>query len=97
MSYYLGIYVAFSATVALLGTFRYYYIFIGSIRGSRNLFEKLSNTVLRTPLRWVDTIPLGRILNRFTGDFAVVDAAMAFDTAQVVGSMLAIVGVVGAA
>ena len=83
--------------VALLGTFRYFYIFVGSIRASQTLFDRLCYTVLRTPLRWIDTVPLGRILNRFTGDFAVVDASLAFDTALVVSSMLAIVGVVGAA
>lgn len=83
--------------VALLGTFRYYFIFIGSIRASRTLFNELSYTVLRTPLRWIDTVPLGRILNRFTGDFAIVDGAMAYDLAQVCGSLLALIGVVGAA
>ena len=97
LTYYLGIYVGLSLTVALLGTFRYYYVFLGSIRASRKLFDKLSHTILRTPLRWIDTVPLGRILNRFTGDFNVVDGSLAPDVAQVAVSLLALVGVVAAA
>ncbi|EKD21812.1 ABC transporter [Drepanopeziza brunnea f. sp. 'multigermtubi' MB_m1] len=79
LRYYLGIYVAFSVANVIVGAFRYWYIFTGSIRASRRLFDKLSFTILRTPLRWMDTVPLGRILNRFTADFNVVDARLSAD------------------
>jgi ABC-type multidrug transport system fused ATPase/permease subunit len=94
LSYYLGIYVMFSALVAILGTIRYFYIFTGSIRASRKLFDKLSYTILRTPLRWMDTVPLGRILNRFTADFNVVDSRLANNIAFGAHNVFRLIGVV---
>ena len=44
-----------------------------SIRTSRILFKKLLNTVLRTRLCWLDTIPVGCVLNPLTSDFEVSD------------------------
>lgn len=94
LKFYLGIYIAFSAAAALLGVFRYYWIFSGSIRASRKLFEKLSFTILRTPLRWMDTVPLGRILNRFTADFNVVDSRLSGDIAFGAHNVFRLVGVI---
>lgn len=96
LTYYLGIYVAFSAACAILGTFRYYYIFTGSIRASRRMFDKLSFVILRTPLRWIDTVPLGRILNRFTADFNIVDARLSSDIGFGANNLCRLVGIVAA-
>lgn len=76
-----------------MGTFRYWLIFTGSIRASRRLFDKLSFTILRTPLRWMDTVPLGRILNRFTADFNVVDARLSADIAFGANNLFRLIGV----
>ena len=94
LKFYLGIYVVLSVTISLFGTFRYWYIFTGSIRASRRLFERLSFTILRTPLRWMDTVPLGRILNRFTADFNVVDSRLCNDMSFGANNMFRLVGVV---
>jgi len=94
LRYYLGIYVAFSIAGSLIGTFRYWYIFTGSIRASRKLFDKLSFTILRTPLRWIDTVPLGRILNRFTADFNVVDARLSMDIGFGANNVFRLIGVI---
>jgi ABC-type multidrug transport system fused ATPase/permease subunit len=94
LRYYLGIYVAFSIAGSLIGTFRYWYIFTGSIRASRKLFDKLSFTILRTPLRWMDTVPLGRILNRFTADFNVVDARLCMDIGFGANNVFRLIGVI---
>jgi ABC-type multidrug transport system fused ATPase/permease subunit len=79
LRYYLLIYIAISLTTSILGTIKFFSIFVGSIRASKNLFDGLTFTVLRTPLRWVDTVPLGRILNRFTADFNIIDSRLAMD------------------
>jgi ABC-type multidrug transport system fused ATPase/permease subunit len=94
LAFYLGIYVLLSTIAAFLGAFRYYYTFIGSVRASRLLFAKLNFRILRTPLRWLDTVPVGRILNRFTGDFAVVDTQLAYTLTFGASSFLNVVGVV---
>lgn len=75
--FYLGIYVALAVVTSFLSTLRFLYIYFGSIRASRRLFEKINFVVLRAPLRWLDTVPLGRILNRFTADFNIIDSNLA--------------------
>ena len=94
LRYYLGIYVAISATTVILGTLRYFFVYTGAIRASRRLFDKLSYTILRTPLRWMDTVPLGRILNRFTADFNVVDARLANDIGFGANNVFRLIGVI---
>ena len=94
LGFYLSIYVAFSIASAILGTFRYYYIYTGAIRASRVLFDKLCFTILRTPLRWMDTVPLGRILNRFTADFNVVDSRLSNDFGFGCNNIFRLLGVI---
>ena len=57
------------------------------------MFEKMSYTVLRTPLRWLDTVPVGRVLNRFTADFNVIDSRISFDMGAVFYQFLDLVGI----
>ena len=94
LGFYLGIYIALSSLSILVGTARFFYIFTGSIRASRTIFESLTFSVLRMPLRWIDTVPTGRILNRFTADFSVVDSRLAHDVAQTAASSFSVIGVV---
>jgi ABC-type multidrug transport system fused ATPase/permease subunit len=94
LSFYLGIYVLLAGAAGVVGTMRYYYTFFGSIRASRLLFAKLNFCILRTPLRWLDTVPVGRILNRFTGDFHVVDSQLAYTLAFGANSFLNVLGIV---
>lgn len=64
-----------------------------ALKGSRNLFKGLIFTVLRAPLRWLDTVPLGRILNRFTADFYMVDSRLRYDLGSTVIKILEVLGV----
>lgn len=75
--FYLGVYIALAVISSIIGTLKYLYVYFGSIRASRSLFAKLNFTVLRTPTRWLDTVPLGRILNRYTADFNTIDSELA--------------------
>lgn len=77
--FYLGVYFALSVVVVIVGTSRFFFTFRASVGASKILFEDLCNAVLRTPLRWLDTVPVGRILNRFTADFNVIDSRIAND------------------
>lgn len=92
--FYLSIYVILAVLSALLGTIRYYYIFQGSIRASRTLFARLNFAILRAPLRWLDTVPVGRVLNRFTSDFHSVDTRLAYSLAFGAASFLNLIGVI---
>ncbi|KAK4147281.1 P-loop containing nucleoside triphosphate hydrolase protein [Dichotomopilus funicola] len=77
LKFYLSVYIALAILSSILGTLKYVFVYLGSIRASRNLFAKFSFVVLRTPIRWLDTVPVGRILNRFTADFNIIDSQLA--------------------
>lgn len=97
LGYYLGVYVAICSTFVLISAGRYYLIYSGSLHASRTVFHKMTHSVLHTPLRWLDTVPTGRILNRFTADFQSMDSQLAMNFAYVAGQTLEIVGILIAA
>lgn len=92
--FYLGVYVALSVTACVLGTLRYYCVLSASIRASRNLFNQLTYAVLRAPLRWLDTMPVGRILNRFTADFHLIDSRLGYDVGFMAYHVLEVLGII---
>ncbi|KAK4183219.1 92fa4e65-f2b9-41ea-8f4e-0e0d5e2b8a44 [Podospora australis] len=94
LMFYLGVYVALAVTSSFIGTARFFYVYIGSIRASRTLFTKLNFTLLRTPIRWLDTVPVGRILNRYTGDFTTIDSQLANSLSFGFSSFLGLLGVI---
>ncbi|KPI39751.1 ATP-dependent bile acid permease [Cyphellophora attinorum] len=94
LRYYLGVYLGISLLAWLIGTVRYFTVMIASIRASKVLFESLTFAVLRAPLRWLDTVPLGRILNRFTSDFAMIDSKIAYDISFMLHNAMQVVAVI---
>jgi ATP-binding cassette subfamily C (CFTR/MRP) protein 1 len=46
----------------------------GAIRAAKNLHARLLYNILRLPLAFFDTTPLGRIVNRFSRDTDMIDA-----------------------
>ncbi|KAJ5201896.1 uncharacterized protein N7498_006559 [Penicillium cinerascens] len=88
LAMYLGVYIGISVISCIIGTARFYIVLSASVRASRNLFSRLTYAVLRAPLRWLDTVPLGRILNRFTADFHMIDSRIGYDLAFFVSQAL---------
>ena len=74
---YVGVYLGLSVLICFLFVVKFFSVLAGSIKASRVLFEDFSNAIFHAPLRWLDTTPTGRILNRFTADFNVIDESMA--------------------
>jgi ABC-type multidrug transport system fused ATPase/permease subunit len=93
LGFYLVGYIIISLISTLIDVGRYYVVFRGSLRASRKVFQELTYRVLRTPLRWLDTVPTGRILNRFTADFQAVDSQLSSNFASVAASFLSIFGI----
>ncbi|KAK3356308.1 P-loop containing nucleoside triphosphate hydrolase protein [Lasiosphaeria hispida] len=79
LSWYIGIYVGISVATCVMGAVRALLVFNATLGSSRNLFESLLHTVLRAPMRWFDTVPQGRILNRFVADMSLLDTDLSFD------------------
>ncbi|KAF2756245.1 putative ABC bile acid transporter [Pseudovirgaria hyperparasitica] len=94
LKYYLGIYFGFACLLLIAGIGRSIFMFTGSIRASQKLYEDLTYRVLRAKLRWWDTMPLGRILNRFTSDFTIVDSELCWTMCTVFDQTLVILGII---
>lgn len=92
--YYIGVYLGISAIAWLVGTVRYFTVYFASIRGSHVLFQKLTNTVLRAPLRFLDTTPVGRLSNRFTADFNQIDSRLGGDLGFLLHCTISVLSVV---
>lgn len=74
--FYLSIYLALSLLSVVFGSFKYFMTYLASLTASKAMFERILFVVLRAPLRWLDTVPVGRILNRFSADFSQVDSQL---------------------
>ena len=94
IGYWIGLYTAISFSVCIIGTGRYYLVFHASLKASKVLFEDLTRTVMRAPLRWLDTVPVGRVLNRFSKDFETLDSKIANDIAYFIYNALGLIGVI---
>lgn len=53
----------------------------------------MTSAVLHAPLKWLDTVPVGRILNRFIADFNVIDSKLATDLASLIHYGLRVGGI----
>ncbi|KAI8977400.1 hypothetical protein BDF20DRAFT_988366 [Mycotypha africana] len=71
--YYLGIYFLIGVLALLMTTLRTFILFTGSLRASRRIHSELLTRILRAKVRFYDTTPLGRIVNRFSSDLATID------------------------
>ncbi|KAH9903343.1 multidrug resistance-associated ABC transporter [Cubamyces lactineus] len=74
--FYIGIYAAIALIGGLVNTADIATQFIGALRASRVLFDKLLRTVVRATMRWYDVTPQGRILNRFSKDIETIDTSI---------------------
>ncbi|KAL9046924.1 MAG: hypothetical protein Q9214_000374 [Letrouitia sp. 1 TL-2023] len=86
-------FLGISLLVSVLVVVRVIWVSVGSIRASRRQFDTMTSAVLHAPLRWLDTVPVGRILNRFIADFSVIDSKLATDLASLIHYGLRVGGI----
>lgn len=76
LQFYGGIYVCMNLVSMFLVLARAVAWARFTVRASRNLHAKLVQCVLRLPMSFFETVPLGRILNRFTSDIENCDSSL---------------------
>ena len=91
---YVGLYIGLSIGVCVFGATRPLVVYRVAIMASRKLFDDITYAVLRAPLRWLDTIPVGRILNRMTADFNLIDDSLATDLSFLFYQAIQLVGII---
>ncbi|KAL9538569.1 hypothetical protein MBANPS3_010833 [Mucor bainieri] len=79
LNYYLGVYCLITMSNVIVGSLRYAYLYWGALHANKTLYANLLHRVFRAPLRFFDTTPMGRILNRFSKDFEAVDSKIPTD------------------
>lgn len=83
VSRYLGIYLALGLSSALSTLIQTIILWVFcTIRGSRYLHSIMAASVLRAPMVFFETTPIGRILNRFSNDIYKVDELLGRTFAQ---------------
>ncbi|VVT55606.1 uncharacterized protein SAPINGB_P004665 [Magnusiomyces paraingens] len=71
--FYMVMYIVISIVFATFTTFNVLVSYLGGINASRKLFKKLLDNVLQSKIRFFDSTPIGRIMNRFSKDMEGVD------------------------
>ncbi|KAG0258846.1 hypothetical protein BG011_003028 [Mortierella polycephala] len=94
LDFYIGIYCFITLMAVFLTIVRMFWQFHGSLRASRSLYERLLVTMVRAPIRFFDTTPVGRIINRFSKDFEVIDGQMISKMVTMLLNILGIIAVV---
>mmetsp|Transcript_5499 Transcript_5499/g.15909 ORF Transcript_5499/g.15909 Transcript_5499/m.15909 type:complete len:1280 (+) Transcript_5499:109-3948(+) len=71
--------IVFASTIllsVLCTACRSEFIVTGGVRATKTVFESMLDSVLKAPMSYFETVPMGRILNRFTYDTDVNDVTL---------------------
>ncbi|XP_061101234.1 ATP-binding cassette sub-family C member 12-like [Conger conger] len=80
LSFYQLIYSMTIVAMIVLSTVKAYSFTKVTLRASSKLHDKMFERVLRSPMSFFDTTPIGRIVNRFSKDQDEVDTALPFNS-----------------
>ncbi|KAF9339730.1 hypothetical protein BGZ91_004895 [Linnemannia elongata] len=80
VDYYLGIYVLLSICAMVLG--------------SLNLYYRLLKSITRAKVRFFDTTPMGRIVNRFSSDISTIDDEVSNGIQGLFGCVTTLTGII---
>ncbi|KAF0714951.1 Aste57867_3629 [Aphanomyces stellatus] len=69
----ISVYSALAIGSSVMILFRVLIVSFAGLRASKKLFDEMTKALLGAPMQLFDTTPVGRILNRFSGDMTTVD------------------------
>ncbi|XP_053697137.1 ATP-binding cassette subfamily C member 4 [Sabethes cyaneus] len=90
---YLWMYGVFIIAVIFFTIFRGYLFFNICMKASRTLHDRMFAKMLAAPMRFFDTNPSGRILNRFSKDMGAIDELLPKAIMDAVQVLLVMVGI----
>jgi ABC-type multidrug transport system fused ATPase/permease subunit len=77
--YYLGYYALIGLALIVAGIVQELVVRIAAWSASKRFHKEMLNSVIYSPLRFFETTPIGRILNRFSRDIEVTDFQVGFN------------------
>uniref|UniRef100_A0A6I8P5C9 ATP binding cassette subfamily C member 5 n=1 Tax=Ornithorhynchus anatinus TaxID=9258 RepID=A0A6I8P5C9_ORNAN len=95
MRYYASIYALSMGVIMILKAIRGVVFVKGTLRASSRLHDELFRRILRSPMKFFDTTPTGRILNRFSKDMDEVDVRLPFQAEMFIQNVILVFFCVG--
>ncbi|XP_042315891.1 multidrug resistance-associated protein 5 isoform X1 [Sceloporus undulatus] len=95
MRYYASIYALSMGVMLILKAVRGVVFVKGTLRASSRLHDELFRRILRSPMKFFDTTPTGRILNRFSKDMDEVDVRLPFQAEMFIQNVILVFFCVG--
>lgn len=90
---FIAIYILIASISALFIIFRMACQLLVSIKGSKTLFSKLLNTILKAPFTFFDTAPFGKVMNRFSKDLGIIDQGLVTIMSNFLGNMIGTISI----
>ncbi|KAJ7319899.1 hypothetical protein JRQ81_019410, partial [Phrynocephalus forsythii] len=97
LEWYLGMYAGVTLGTILFSILRSLLMFQVLVNAAQNLHNNMFQSILKAPVLFFDTNPIGRILNRFTKDIGHLDDLLPLTFLDFVQTFLQICGVVAVA
>ncbi|KAF0685074.1 Aste57867_23002 [Aphanomyces stellatus] len=94
-TYYLAVFTAINAVAVALMYLRSLALFLAGLAGSSKLFRALVARVVRAPMRFFDTTPLGRIVNRLSKDVYTLDEGLPDNWGMLLSTLFDVVTTLG--
>ncbi|KAF0689985.1 Aste57867_18629 [Aphanomyces stellatus] len=94
-SFYLLVFVGLNAAYVVSLFLRSVCIYIFGLRGAKTLFYRLIHSILRAPMTFFDTTPLGRIVNRLSKDMYEADEDIPASFGSILTATIAVASTIG--
>ncbi|XP_014028862.1 ATP-binding cassette sub-family C member 4 [Salmo salar] len=91
---YLGVYAGLTGATIIFGFLRSLVFFNVLVNSAQTLHNRMFTAILRTPVRFFDVNPIGRILNRFSKDIGYLDSLLPWTFVDFIQVFLQILGVI---
>jgi ABC-type multidrug transport system fused ATPase/permease subunit len=88
VAFFIGIYMLLSLSTGVALTVQYLFFLILGLKASKSLFGRMTHSTLRAPLLWIDTVPTGQILNRFSSDMDIIDTRSSQEINALLGGIV---------
>ncbi|XP_036396882.1 multidrug resistance-associated protein 4 [Megalops cyprinoides] len=97
LNLYLGVYAGLTMATIVFGFLRSLVFFNVLVSSAQALHNRMFQSILRTPVRFFDINPIGRILNRFSKDIGHLDSQLPWTFVDFIQVFLQIMGVIAVA
>ncbi|XP_064629119.1 multidrug resistance-associated protein 1-like isoform X2 [Lineus longissimus] len=93
-NYYLGMFGGIGAGEAVFVVICYFIYACASVRASFSLHSSMLDNILKAPMAFFDTTPVGRIVNRFSRDMDTIDTEIPNTFSSLIDCMLCVVSTI---